>query len=119
MLVIRANLIGAEKVFPANYYETFMRYEASDEVFVAMPFTTQFQSAYEKVIEPSIKRATVNGKRLVPRIINRGTSGAPDIHEQIFDAIIHSRLVIADMTVQANFSGDDGKTKWQANANVA
>lgn len=95
-----------------------MRYEASHEVFVAMPFTKSFQLAYEKIIEPAIKLVRVHGKPLVPRIINRGTSGAPDIHEQIFDAIIHSRLVIADMTVQASYAAEDGTTKWQANANV-
>lgn len=54
-----------------------------------------------------------------PRIINRATSGSPDIHEQIFDAILHSRLVIADLTVQSSHNGDDGKARWQANANVA
>src|SRR2546422_4295388 len=96
-----------------------MRYEASNQVFVAMPFTKHFQLAYENIIEPAIRLVTVSGQPLMPRIINRGTSGAPDIHEQIFDAIIHSRLVIADMTVQASYRGEDGATKWQANANVA
>jgi hypothetical protein len=96
-----------------------MRYEAKDQVLVAMPFTGQFRTAYESVIDPAIRRVTVNGRPLVPRIINRSTSGAPDIHEQIFDAILHSRLVIADMTVQASYVGDGGVQRWQANANVA
>jgi hypothetical protein len=95
-----------------------MRYEAKDQVFVAMPFTAPFRRALERVIEPAITRVSVNGRRLVPRIINRATSGSPDIHEQIFDAILHSRLVIADMTVQSTSSGDDGTQKWQPNANV-
>ena len=70
-----------------------MRYEAADEVFVAMPFSSPFQEAFERVIDPAIKRVTVAGRRLSSRIINRGTSGSPDIHEQIFDAILHARLV--------------------------
>lgn len=96
-----------------------MRYEATDRIFVAMPFSGSFRRAFERVIEPAIKQVSVNGRQLVPRIINRGTSGSPDIHEQIFDAILHSRLVIADMTVRSSFVGDDGTQKWQANANVA
>lgn len=96
-----------------------MRYEAQDQVFVAMPFSAPFKAAYERIIEPAINRVTVNGRRLVPRIINRATSGSPDIHEQIFDAVLHSRLVIADMTVEANCPSEDGKQKWQPNANVA
>jgi len=96
-----------------------MRYEASDQVFVAMPFTKPFQRAYETVIDPAISTVTLNGKKLRAKIINRGTTGSPDIHEEIFHAIIHSRLVIADMTVQSSYIGDDGKKRWHANANVA
>jgi len=106
-------------LYPATYYETFMRYEASHEVFVAMPFTASFQRAFDVVIEPAIKHVNVSGVSLTARILNRATSGAPDIHEKIFDAIIHSRLVIADMTVQATYSGDNGSTRWQANSDVA
>ncbi len=106
-------------MYPRTYFETFMRYEVADQVFVAMPFSASFRQAFDHVIEPAIRQVTVNGRRLAPRIINRGTSGSPDIHEQIFDAILHSRLVIADMTVQSSCSGDDGKSRWQANANVA
>lgn len=106
-------------MYPLTYYETFMRYEASDQAFVAMPFSPPFQRAYEAIIEPVIRAVTVNDKQLQPRIINRGTTGSPDIHEQIFDAIIHSRLVIADMTVQSMYTGENGAARWQANANVA
>lgn len=106
-------------MYPLNYYETFMRYEASDEVFVAMPFTEDFERAYDTVIKPAIETVSINSKNLRPRIINRGTTGSPDIHEQIFEAIIHSRMVIADMTVQSNYTDNDGTTRWQANANVA
>jgi hypothetical protein len=96
-----------------------MRYEASDEVFVAMPFTKSFQQSYETIIEPAITAVSINAKPLKARIINRGITGSPDIHEQIFDAIIHSRLVIADMTVQSHYTADDATDRWQANANVA
>jgi hypothetical protein len=96
-----------------------MRYEASDQIFVAMPFSKEFMHAYKTIIEPAITSVRVNGKELRPRIINVGTTGSPDIHEEIFDAIIHSRLVIADMTVQSTYTGDDGEIRWQANSNVA
>jgi hypothetical protein len=96
-----------------------MRYEAKDQVFVAMPFSASFKRAFDHVIEPAIRRVVVNGGPLLPRIINRATSGSPEIHEQIFDAILHSRLVIADMTVQASCPNDNGTPRWQANANVA
>lgn len=106
-------------MYPRTYHATFMRYEASDQVFVAMPFSAPFRLAFERVIEPAIKRVTVHGKPLVARVINRATSGSPDIHEQIFDAILHSRLVLADMTVQASYRDEHGVTRWQPNSNVA
>ena len=96
-----------------------MRYEASDQVFVAMPFSSSFQAAFDRIIAPAMRRVTVRDRPLTPRIINRATTGAPDIHEQIFDAVLHSRVVIADMTVQASSTDDRGGTRWQANANVA
>lgn len=96
-----------------------MRYEASDQVFIAMPFSAPFQRAFDKIIEPAISKVQLKGKPLRARIINRATAGSPDIHEQIYDAILHSRLVLADMTVQCQATGDDGVARWQANANVA
>jgi len=105
-------------LYPRTYYETFMRYEANDQVFVAMPFSASFKNAFEHVIEPAIKRVLVNQRPLVPRIVNRDISGSPDIHEQIFDAILHSRLVIADMTMQSSYKDDNDSLRWQPNANV-
>ena len=105
-------------MYPRTYYETFMRYEANDQVFVAMPFSASFKNAFEHVIEPAIKRVLVNQRPLVPRIVNRDISGSPDIHEQIFDAILHSRLVIADMTMQSSYKDDNDSLRWQPNANV-
>lgn len=106
-------------MYPLTYYETFMRYEPSHDVFVAMPFTNSFQNIFNNIISPAIKLVSINNIPLNPRIINRGTTGSPDIHEKIFDAIIHSRLVIADLSVQANYITDNKEEKWQANANVA
>lgn len=105
-------------MYPRTYYETFARYQASDEIFVAMPFTADFERSYEAIIRPAIERVRRNGQALRPNVINRGTVGSPDIHERIYDAIIHSRLVIADMSVQSQYSSGD-KVHWQANANVA
>jgi hypothetical protein len=96
-----------------------MRYEPNNDVFVAMPFSASFQNAFDTVIAPAIGQVSVKGVPLTPRIINRGTSGSPDIHEKIFEAIIHSRLVIADMTVQASYEGDGKLMRWQANSNVS
>tara|TARA_R110000787_G_scaffold229036_1_gene336616 strand:+ start:303 stop:1259 length:957 start_codon:yes stop_codon:yes gene_type:complete len=106
-------------MYPAAYYEKFMQYEPSNEVFVAMPFSSSFQNAFDTVIQPAINRVRIKGVPLTARIINRGATGSPDIHEKIFEAIIHSRLVIADMTVQASYEGDNGNSRWQANSNVA
>lgn len=106
-------------MFARTYYETFMRYEPSFEVFVAMPFTRSFQGVYTTIIEPAIRRVKIHQRPLDARIVNRGTSGAPDIHEQIYDAIIHSRLVLADMTVQSSYKDDKSVTRWQPNSNVA
>jgi hypothetical protein len=106
-------------MYPRTYYETFMRYEASDEVFVAIPFSKAFTRAIDEIINPAIGLVTVSGKRFKPRVVNSGTTGAVDIHEQIYDGIMHARVVVADMTVQSSYTSDDGKIRWQANANVA
>lgn len=106
-------------MYPATYHENSMRYEAGNEVFVAMSFSASFQRAFERVLEPAIRSVKIGDTPLSALVINRGTSGAPDIHERTFDAVIHSRLVVADMTVQSSYVGDDGKPRWQADANVA
>jgi hypothetical protein len=87
-------------------------------VFVAMPLTGEFPKAFESVIEPAIRAVSVNDQPLKPRIVNRGTTGAPDIHEAIYDGILHSRVVVADLTVQASCEVD-GATRWYPNPNVA
>ena len=51
-------------MYPLTYYETFMRYEASNEVFVAMPFSPSFKVAYELVIDPAIRDVKVGGMRI-------------------------------------------------------
>ena len=66
-------------LYPRTYYETFMRYEANNEVFVAMPFSGSFTRAYEGVIEPAIRRVSVEGKALAPRIINRALLGVKSL----------------------------------------
>ena len=106
-------------MYPRSYYETFLRYEASNEVFVAIPFSPQFEAPLNSILIPAIRATGITGAPLAERVVNRGTAGAADIHEMIFDGIVHSRLVIADMTVQASFSGVDGRPRWQPNANVA
>jgi hypothetical protein len=65
-------------MYPRTYYETFMRYEPSAEVFVAMPFTADFEESFDKIIEPAVSRVRVNGRPLKPVIINRGTTGSAD-----------------------------------------
>ena len=106
-------------MYPRTYFETFMRYEASNEIFVAIPFSNEFTQALDQIIVPAIRRILIRGVALKERVVNRGTAGAVDIHEQIYEGVIHSRLVIADMTVQSSYRTDDGSIRWQANANVA
>lgn len=103
---------------PRSYVETFQRYEASNEVFVAMPFTQEFGQTFENIFVPAISAVQVHGRPLKPRVINRGTHGAPDIQAAIYDAILHSRVVIADVTVQACVGAGTTDARWQPNANV-
>ena len=105
-------------MYPKHFYETYLRYEASDQVFVATPFSPQAEAVTNQIIVPAIQGVQVNGRNLVARLINRGTHGAADIHAAIFEAILRSRLVIADLTVQANYVADDGTRRWQPNSNV-
>lgn len=104
---------------PSVYYNTFQRYAASDYIFVAMPFTEDFPEVFYRILEPAITAgSTAAGTRLTARIVNRGTAGSPDIHAEIFDGVLHSRLVIADMSVQS-YLVTGGKTRWFSNPNVA
>lgn len=104
---------------PSVYYNTFLKYASSDRIFVAMPFTDDFPQVFRRIIEPAIASGSLAaGAPLKSRIVNRGTAGSPDIHAEIFDGILHSRLVIADLSVQS-YLVTEGKTRWFANPNVA
>ncbi len=103
---------------PRDYHQTFLRYQASDEVFVARPFTPRFDKAYDTIIEPAIRSVLINGKPVRPRIVNRSTTDSADIQTEICNGVLHCRLIVADMTVQGVVVDGD-RTSWQPNANVA
>src|SRR5262245_40635182 len=104
---------------PSVYYNTFLKYEPSDYIFVAMPFTGTFPDAFQKIIDPAVQAGSLAaGRVLRSRIVNRGTAGSPGIHAEIFDGILHARLVVADLSVQA-VAVEAGRTRWFANPNVA
>lgn len=100
-------------------YETFTRYDASNEVFITTPSSKKFEKTLNYVIRPAIERASTPRMNLIPRTVNRDTDDSPDIHERIMDGILHSRLVIADITVQSSYLDDHARDRWQPNSNVA
>lgn len=71
--------------------------ELRPQVFIAMSFTSQYQSRYEEVIAPAVRQLTVGGVRLEPYRVDISRSG-DSILTDISDGIAHSQLVLADVS---------------------
>jgi hypothetical protein len=97
-------------MYPREFFDTLWRSDIRDEVFVAMPFHSEFQPVWESVIEPAVNDdvpGSIRARRVDATII----SGS--IVTDILDGIAHAKIVLADISIAA-----EGKWKGQRNGNV-
>src|SRR4051794_20297466 len=92
-------------MYPAQFFSLFPAFPRTDKVFVAMSFDQAFETRWDKVIDPAIRRVRADGKPLQPlRVDVRKVSDS--ILTDILDGLSSSRFVLADLT---SISEIDGK----------
>lgn len=97
---------------PSTFYSALFSKEKRDEVFVIMSFAPEFEDAWVRIFEPTIREDL----KLKPNRVDYNISGESIIHD-ILDGIAHARLVLADITCSA--MRDARGTVWpQRNGNV-
>ena len=99
---------------PQTFLSTFWRLELLPQVFVAMSFAPQYQSRFDRVIEPSIHAISVGGVPLTPRRVDISKNG-DSILTEISDGIAHARLILADVS---SIGKDSVSGRAYRNANV-
>ena len=82
---------------PNAFLKTFWRLEKKPQIFVAMSFSAEYQTRYERVIAPAITSLQVNGKQLTPYRVDASKSG-DSILTDIVDGIAHAQMVLADVS---------------------
>jgi hypothetical protein len=85
-------------VYPQLFLRTFWRTELRPQVFVAMSFAGAYESRFEDVIAPAVRRLSVDGRELEPHRVDLSKTG-DSILTEIMDGIAHSQLVLADVSV--------------------
>ena len=97
-------------MYPREYFDTFWRGGLRDEVFVAMPFSDEFQPVWEEAIKPAIDEDV--GLGLVAHRVD-ATVLSGSVITEVLDGVAHARLVLADISVCST-----GKWVGQRNGNV-
>jgi hypothetical protein len=78
---------------PHTFYSSLFDWKRRDEVFVIIPFTSDFDPRWRDVIQPSIEQDL----KLKAVRVDERESGESVIHD-ILDGLAHARLIIADIS---------------------
>ena len=81
-------------MYPKTYLDNFRSFERRSEVFVAMPFGDEFESRWQSVFSPAIKKKTLEPYRVDVREVS------DSILTDILDGIGRARLVLVDTSFQ-------------------
>ena len=107
-------------MFPRDFFIDYWNPALRDEVFVAMPFATEFTNVWEQAISPAIIRCGLKPFRVDIR------KASDSILVDILDGVAHSRLIMVDLSpvhcpqtnrIQALFSNTSQKPQFP-NGNV-
>ena len=83
-------------MYPKHYMEYFREFERSKRVFVIMPFSEDFKPRWLDIFEPAIAACHLEPWRVDLRMIS------DSIQTDILHEIAQSRLILADVSVQAD-----------------
>lgn len=97
-------------MYPRDYFDTYWRPELLNEVFIAMPFSGEFDAPWQSMIRPAIEQDQIPS--LAAHRVD-ATILAGSVITEILDGIARSRLVLADISITA-----EGKWLGQCNGNV-
>lgn len=97
-------------MYPREYFDTYWRPDLRDEVFVAMPFSDDFEPVWKSVICPAIEED--QPRNLAAHRVD-ATVLAGSVITEIMEGIARARLVLADISITP-----DGKWAGQRNGNV-
>jgi hypothetical protein len=79
-------------MFPRDFFIDYWRPALRDEVFVAMPFASEFASVWEKAISPAVERCGLKPYRVDMR------KACDSILIDILDGVAHARLILVDLS---------------------
>jgi hypothetical protein len=99
-------------MYPRTWFETYWRGTLKPEVFVAMPFATEFDSIWENAIKPAIENDLEGGGKYKAHRVDVTTISGSIVTE-ILDGIAHATLIFADISIMTT-----GDWKTQRNGNV-
>jgi hypothetical protein len=97
-------------MYPRDFFDTYWRSELVDEVFVAMPFHSEFDGVWNEIIRPAVAQGSI-GRLQARRVDATVLSG--NVITDILNGIAHARIVLADISVCLQ-----GRWVGQRNGNV-
>ena len=83
-------------MYPAKYWANFLALPAKKQVFIAMPFSAEFQHRYENVIRPTIDSMGLTSFRVDASKIS------DSVIDEILAGIGESVLVLADVSADSS-----------------
>lgn len=91
-------------MYPQNFFSLFPPFPRNNKVFVAMSFDKKFDSRWENVIAPTIRKLQINGVSLNPYRVDVSRI-SDSILTDILEGIRSSLLILADITAIGNIDG--------------
>ena len=85
-------------MYPNTFLRSLWRLEVKPQVFIAMSFDEQYNSRFERVIAPAVTQNSYRGVTLLAHRVDLSRTG-DSILTEINEAVAHSLLVVADVSV--------------------
>ena len=97
-------------MYPRDFFDTYWRPDLVDEVFIAMPFSDEFDPIWQSVIRPAVEKdqsKTLSAHRVDATVL------AGSVITAILEGVARGRLILADISITT-----EGKWAGQRNGNV-
>lgn len=83
---------------PRAFIDSYWRNDLRNEIFVAMPFDDRYDNRWKTIFVPAIESVQISGQALKAIRVDIRKTG-DSILTEINDGILHSQLVLADVSV--------------------